>query len=125
MDVMTTKMQDSGLSIRQLAEKTGMADSKIASFKSGKSQMGLKSAERIAGHLDAEPVELMISGRLKALNRAVKNGNRTVVLNTVKAIIGTVEKHVPDQATDEDLDRLVGFAMKLAVDHDRGGSYGS
>lgn len=114
------KMREAGLSSGDLADLAGLPRSHVAAFKSGGRTLGQKAARKIAPHLDAHPMELIVENRLTAMRRAAREGDARGVVNAIRSIVEKVEKVEKAEEGDvasENLDKLVIFAEEYIARH--------
>ncbi len=114
MTDLRTAMKRAGVSNRDLAALTGLDGARIAGYKSGSRTLGAESAERIAEHLDGQPIGYVVANRLQAMKRAAREGDARGVINAVRSVVQTAEKAGAGDATSENLNALVEFAELYA-----------
>lgn len=114
-----------------LASLVGTSRENISTWESGTKGLTLKTAKRLAEHLDAGAGELLTANRLSEYKKAKSSGDAAGVLLAIKALI----EGVADEDLTEDGDRFLSdladealaFAEKssgVVPHHEDGETYG-
>lgn len=108
-------MKSRGLTVKELANRSGVAQKNLSAYKSGSRTMGRKAAEKLAEVLDEPAEALLIANRAEMMNAAAKRGDRVGVLNAAKAVMKIGDDFAaPGSELSESLDKVVEWAIKYA-----------
>lgn len=111
----TAAMKSKGWTVKRVAEESDVEVAHLSAYKSGSRTMGRKAATKLAGVLDESPETLMLANRGEVMQRAVKRGDRTGVLNAVKSMVEITDNYTtPGSPLDRQIEELTDFAIDFA-----------
>ena len=114
MDLRTARNRK-GLSQEELAGLTGTDQGTISAVESGTRGVSEKLAQRLGSVLDPSGDELIIENRARAMERAIKSGDRAGVLAAAKTVVKVASRHELTPKGEKYLDDLTDKAIKFAV----------